>query len=624
MKPVVAYNLEDFRRSYQTNRLFDEIDKAYPTVVGRPPQQAERASWEASLPRLLGVFDLAELPDGTFVGIEVQIPYYSERIDVVLYGLDQHGEENVVLIELKQWSDIDKSPEGELAVRMRTGLHTVIHPSAQVGAYRRHVGNFAKAFHTGKRVHLHALAYLHNYKRRRDNGRLFGEDSKDLRRKAPVYAAGDAEALAEVFWRHVREDSGHGVFRRVLDGGLGPSKMLVNHASEMIEKQGVFTLLDEQIAARDSIVRAVRRAIHRKSKTVVLIEGGPGTGKSVIALDSMGEALRKDQGVYLVSGSAAFTQSLRKLLGKELAGIIRFTDYFWNFAENDVDVLVIDEAHRIRSKSQPKVPKAERPTCSQIEELIHAARVTVLFMDVNQIINPDEVGSPENVREVCKQLGVRFVHHKLRSQFRCDGSDSYLNWADDFFELVDHPYGQQLRSPNEFDLDVMDSPHELLAWVRGKNEQEPNSARLLAGWCWPWSDPATDRSLVKDIVIGDFEFPWELKNGKKGLPGIPQAKLWAIVPEGADQAGTVYSVQGFEFGYVGVIIGPDLVRRDGKWVVNPRANYSNGLRAKTPGMASPYIRRIYRTLLTRPMKAARVYSVDEETQEYLQSRIQRS
>ena len=622
MRPVLAYDLEKFRHSLQTNRLFDEIDQAYPTVVGRPAQQAERDSWVASLPRLLNVFDLANLPDGTFVGIEVQIPYYSERIDVVLYGLNRQAEENVVLIELKQWSHVDKTPEGVLEVRMRTGLHKVIHPSAQVGAYRRHVGNFAKAFHTGKNVHLHALAYLHNYKREQDNGRLFGEDTEDLRRNTPTYAADDAEALAEVFWRHVREDSGKGVFRRVLDGGLGPSKMLVNHASEMISRQGVFTLLDEQIAARDSIVRAVRNAIQRKTKTVVLIDGGPGTGKSVIALDSMGEALRKDQGVYLVSGSAAFTQSLRQLLGKELAGLVRFTDYFWNFAENDVDVLVVDEAHRIRNKSQPRVPKAERPTCSQLEELIRAARVTVLFMDVNQIINPDEVGSPDNVRDVCQDLGVRFVHHKLRSQFRCDGSDSYLHWADDFFELTDSPHGQVLHSPGEFDLEVMDSPHELLAWVQEKNAQEPNSARLLAGWCWPWSDPLPDRTLVKDIVIGDFQFPWELKNGKKGLPGIPQAKLWAIVPEGADQVGSVYSVQGFEFSYVGVILGPDLVRRDACWVVNPRANYRNSLRAKTQEVASPFIRRIYRALLTRPMKGARVYSVDAETRDYLRSRIQ--
>jgi len=195
-------------------------------------------------------------------------------------------------------------------------------------------------------------------------------------------------------------------------------------------------MLDEQIPAQQNIVRAMNDAIRSKGKSIVLVEGGPGTGKSVIALDALGHAIRKKQVVHLVSGSAAFTHGMRRLLGPELSPLVRFTDFFWEHAENSVDVLIVDEAHRIRAKSVPKVIAARRPKISQLEELVRAARVTVLFMDTNQIIQPDESGDPIEVAALAARLGIKLTRHRLRAQFRCDGSDEYLRWADALFDLT--------------------------------------------------------------------------------------------------------------------------------------------------------------------------------------------
>jgi DUF2075 family protein len=126
--------------------------------------------------------------------------------------------------------------------------------------------------------------------------------------------------------------------------------------------------------------------------------------------------------------------------------------------------------------------------------------------------------------------------------------------------------------------------------------------------------------LVDDIQIGDFHFPWESKNNKRSPPGIPEAKHWAIDPAGVDQAGTVYSVQGFETSHVGVIFGPDLVVRNGTWFAQPEMNYSNGLRKRSPDDALPYLKRIYRTLLSRPMESCSVFWMDAETEAYIASR----
>jgi len=614
-------SVREFCTGVQNNRVLSDLKQAcYDAGIG--VGSAEQASWANSLPRLMGVVQLAELPDSVHIGLEVPVPYCSQRIDAVLYGHDEKGRPSILLVELKQWSEAKSDEDGKINVAMRGGMVTTAHPSAQVDHYRQYLKNFVRACQNEPPVQVSCCVYAHNYPRR--DGSLYETQYSNDIARAPIFCMADAEQLADFMRTLVGNDHGAELFDRMDREGLGPSLSLIERASDLIRRQDVFTMLDEQIPAMRSIVRAMSQAARRERKSVILINGGPGTGKSVIALEAFGHALRNKQSTFFATGSSAFTNGIRKILGPDLAPFIRFTDYFWNHAEDSIDVLIVDEAHRLRAKSQPKVPAAQRPTISQLEELVRAAKVTILFMDTNQIIEPDECGDPEQVASLVKLLGVRFSRHELRTQFRCDGSDEYLKWADDLFCLGSGDGQAVLQCPNAFDFDVFDSPHDILAWVRHMNRVEPNSARLTAGWCWPWSDPQPDGELVNDIVIGDFRFPWELKTGKRGKRDIPEAKHWAVVAGGAEQAGTVYSVQGFEFRHVGVIMGPDLVIRDGRWVAKPRANFRNSIRAKPPDVASVFIRRIYRALFTRPLRSARAYSTDAETREFLRSRIMRS
>ena len=305
----------------------------------------------------------------------------------------------------------------------------------QVDGYRRHLTNFVRAFHNQPAVRVDCCVYVHNYPQR--EGPLFDAQYADVMVKAPVFCATDAEALADFMKARLGDDRGAEIVSRIRREGFAPSKLLSSkNASEMIRRQDVFTMLDEQIPAQQSIVRSMNDAIRWKGKSIILVEGGPGTGKSVIALDALGHAIRKKQIVHLVSGSAAFTHGMRRLLGPELAPLVRFTDFFWEHAESSVDVLIVDDAHRIRAKSVPKVIAARRPKISQLEELVRAARVTVLFMDTNQIIQPDESGDPTEVAVLAARLGIKLTAHRLRAQFRCDGSDEYLRWADTLFDLA--------------------------------------------------------------------------------------------------------------------------------------------------------------------------------------------
>jgi uncharacterized protein len=620
---VYSASLEEFRDKLVANELFRSMEARFPSIIGHTVAQNEAAAWRASLPRLDLALRGAALRGDVHITLEERIPYFSKRIDACLFGHTEEGAAHTVIIELKGWGDAKALDSGNVETFIGGAYRERPHPSAQANGYQKHIEDFRRAFQGESRIGLASCAYCHNYPGIIPDEGLFHPRFDAVRVDSPTFGERDAGLLAK--YLRVRLERGHGapVLEAYDRAGIGPSQSLIDHAGQMIREQNVFRLLDDQIAANNEIIRAIGRASERHRKQVVLVRGGPGTGKSVLALNALGELLRREFAeVYLVSGSAAFTYGLRRVLGMRLEGQVRFTDFCWNAAPDSIDALVVDEAHRIRAKSVPRVAGHLRPKIPQVDELIRAARLSVFFVDENQIISPDEVGEPALIEAAAVRQGAAFSAFTLSGQFRCSGSVTYMDWLDDLLDQEPNRTGIKLMVPVGFDFDVMDSPHDLLAWVRAANDEKPNSARLLAGWCWKWSDPLPDR-LVEDIVIGDFRFPWESKLNKRPPPGIPEAKYWALDPAGVDQAGTVYSVQGFEMDHVGVIVGPDLVIRNGEWVAEPRKNFRNALRAKRPEVALPYLKRIYRTLLSRPMRSCRVFSTDDETRAFIASQIVR-
>jgi hypothetical protein len=615
---VFSGSLQQFQHELQAGSLFLNMQERFPQAVGRTPAPSEAASWRGSLPRLDYALRAAGVPGDVHLTLEERIPYFGKRMDACLFGHTHDGMPYSVIVELKGWGEAEATEDGNVRTVIGGAMQIEPHPSAQVRGYHEHLEDFRRAYQGDRRLGLGSCAYCHNYPGIIPDEGLFHPQFDHLRTQSPTFGERDAQLLSG----YLRARLVHGGGAAVLDAydqeGLGPSKQLIDHAGAMIAHQNVFRLLDEQLAANNAILRAVKRAGSARHKRVILVRGGPGTGKSVIALNALGEVIRQQLKVFLVSGSSAFTHGMRRILGKRLDGLIKFTDAFWNADPNSIDALIIDEGHRMRAKSEPKVRGPLRPKISQVEELIRAAKTTIFFVDENQIISPAEVGEPRLIRATAEHMGVEYQEFSLTSQFRCNGSDAYLAWLDDVFALAGPHRGLKLATPAGFDFKILDTPQDLLDEVRAKNAAAPNSARLLAGWCWPWSDPLPD-TLVDDIRIGDFRFPWEAKNGKRPPPGIPEAKYWAIDPAGVNQAGTVYSVQGFETQHVGVILGPDLVVRDSTWEAVPRNNYSNKLRKVPPHVALPYLKRIYRTLLSRGMQSCSVCCVDEETRYYLES-----
>lgn len=314
MRPVLILPVREFCLGVKSNKLFAALESAYRSVMGRSVGRAERDSWNGSLPRLSGLLELCELPDTVLVGLEVQIPYYSERIDAVLYGRNASNQDSLVLLELKQWSDVEPSTDGRLVIMMRNGPVHVVHPSLQVEGYRRHLLNFVRAFHNEPSVQITGCVYAHNYPYRA--GPLFDVIHAETMSSAPVFCAGDVELIADFLKSRVGGGNGTSVADRILRQGFAPSRLLIDRAAELIRRQDVFTMLDDQIPVQKSAIVAIRRASRAASKTVIVVDGGPGTGKSVIAPDALGHALRNNYRTFFVSGWAI------EPMGAEQAGTV--------------------------------------------------------------------------------------------------------------------------------------------------------------------------------------------------------------------------------------------------------------------------------------------------------------
>jgi len=606
------------------NRVADKVKESFENYYGRRANPREVVSWTNSLQFLKNTLEQNSPQDNMMI-LEYELPYSNERIDCILFGKGDDDSDNVVVMELKQWEKVkDCEIDENVLTYVGGGERMVPHPSVQVRGYHFHLKDFMDIFQE-ENVDLSSVVYCHNYPKD-ENSILFLPRFQNVLKEFPLFTKNDFQELGSYLKSKLEKGEGLELFNRFLKSNIAPSKKLIEHTKHMIDGQRVFNLIDEQITANNTIIDRAKKCSKLKNKSVIIIKGGPGTGKSVIALNALAELLSKELKVFHATGSSAFTRTLRKSLGTRTAKLLKFFHNFGQHSENEVDVLICDEAHRIRETSNLMYTKKElRSNTPQVDELIRASKVSVFFIDEYQIVRPSEVGNINLIKESAKKYSADLFEFELKTQFRCNGSDGYLNWVDDVLGIRETA-NMELTKNEKMDFRIFDNPKDLYGAIKKKNDEKTNSARLVAGFCWPWSKPNPNGTLVNDVVIGEFNMPWEGKEGRdcpRLAPGIPPAALWAYDPGGINQIGCVYTIQGFEFEYVGVIFGKDLVYNPEKkgWESYPE-NSSDPMvkRAKDEAFTN-YLKNIYRVLLTRGMKGCYVYFVDKDTENFFRNRI---
>lgn len=594
------------------------------TRLGRA-SPAEQASWRSSLPVLARDLHDAGL-DQVEVLVEHTLPLTSKRADVVLAGVHPTTRRpSYVVVELKQWSRATTF-EGDPHLVDVAGMpgSPKLHPVAQVRGYWEYMTDFLVAL-ADQPDALVGAAYLHNA---HDPLAVRDLGSYPMDARGRLFTGADRGAWLD-FLRSRLDPGVSGVASadHLLTSHVAPSKQLLAVAADEVRDREQFRLLDEQELAVRLVHHEVRRARASDHKRVVVVSGGPGSGKSVIALSLLGELAREQRTVLHATGSQSFTQTMRRVVGKgstRTKNLFQYFNSFMSAEKNGLDVLVLDEAHRIRLTSANRWTKAQdRSGKAQVDELLDAARVPVFLLDEHQVVRPGEMGSLHEITSHAEATGLEVVHVNLDGQFRCGGSEVYLDWVLRLLGLREGgpiPWTGDAQSP--FEVRVADSPEEMEAFLSAKRQERDGkpgySARMAAGYCWPWSDPV-DGQLVPDVRIGSWARPWNAK-GERRVGDAPPSTLWATEDGGFGQVGCVYTAQGFEYDWSGVILGPDLVWRDGHFTTVRSANKDPMFRSTKSVDDAAFVRLVrntYKVLLTRGMVGAVVYSTDEETREAL-------
>ncbi|WP_231920317.1 DUF2075 domain-containing protein [Microlunatus soli] len=591
------------------------LSEQYRHQLGRSVPDSEARSWARSLDVLSA--DLLEAGLGSVEAlVEYQLPLTSKRADVVLCGTHPStGRDQYVVVELKQWSRVQML-DGTDNVCLLEGLGEQLHPLEQVRTYCTHLTDFIGTL-SDEPDAVSGVAYLHNATDL-DVDALFEYPQDELGRLFTGQRRGDFHTFLQS-----RLDGSAGVDAadRLLSSAVRPSKQLLTLAADEVQQREQFVLLDEQRVAYELVMRAVDSSYRANTKEVIIVTGGPGSGKSVIALSLLGELSRRGRTVLHATGSSAFTQTLRKVAGNRAPRVKQMFKYFNQFVDaeqNGLDVLICDEAHRLRETSANRYTAAHlRTGKAQVAELIDAARVPVFLLDEHQVVRPGELGTVADIKAAATQVGLTTRVVELDGQFRCGGSRAYETWVLRLLGLA--PGGPARWDGDEsFILRTAVGPSELESLLRNRLEAG-YGARLAAGFCWPWSDPIPG-GLKLDVEIGDWHKPWNNKKqtSHAGAPGTP---FWASDPAGFEQVGCVYTAQGFEYDYAGVIMGPDLVWRTDRWVARPEHSHDTAAKRGTPEQFDRAVRNTYKVLLTRGMIGTAVYSTDPETQHLLDELI---
>lgn len=641
--------INDVERNFVSQKMRHTAEKA-----GIHSAENEIASWENNAPHIARLLTQCGAKD-SYVTFEFLVPFSRKRIDCMIYGKGEDNSENVIHIELKQWSNktvgIAES-DGNFTADENANLQPddvifnveaftghanriVAHPSQQVKGYQGYLSNFIEVF-SNHEVSLTGLAYCYNYTKNdtKNPSYLYDEKYAPLLSQYPTYAKDQFDELTQKLTGLLKNGAGLSIFNKVIDSPIRPSKKLLNEVSSMIEQgnTSAFSLLEDQIVARNIILDKIRPLLKKNGdfqKSVIIVKGGPGTGKTVIALHILAELSRHQLGVQYATKSKPLLEGVRHQIRPNARILFQnVTSYVPASAdENSVDVLLVDEAHRIQKSANNQYTKAEnRTTLPQVDTIIRASKVTVFFIDDRQAIRGAEIGSAELIREAAKRWDAKVEECELTSQFRCNGSDNYMDWLEQV--LYNKPITSSFQ-PEDFDLKIFTDPQSMYEALVEQNNKSGQTARLMAGFCWPWSTSVVDGDLVKDVQIGDFAMPWETSDR------VPYTKLtkkypkwfeWAYNPLGIEQVGCIYTAQGFEFDYAGVIIGGDL-----KYDPVSRQIFTDKSACKDPVLRQnrqeatmtfdDYVRNIYRVLMSRGMKGCYVYAVDEHLSKYLKGLI---
>jgi DUF2075 family protein len=610
---------KQFSDDVVTNQIVEKILDCLKKNLGHSVAPREINAYKNSLLYMNNILLDPGIPDDSGISIEYQIPQTEKRIDFIISGKNEESRDTAILIELKQWSEATLSDkDGILNTFVGGAIREVSHPSYQVWSYAALLQDFNETVEQDN-INLIPCAYLHNYEQ---DDVITNSFYEEYLKKAPVFLKSDALKLREFIKKYVKHGDSGDIMYRIDHGRIRPTKNLADKLASLLQGNQEFIMIDDQKVVYENALALAAKA-NAGAKKVLIVEGGPGTGKSVVAINLLVALIKKQLNAQYVTKNAAPRAVYEsKLTGRfkksEITNLFSGSGAYTECDPNTFDALIVDEAHRLNEKSGMFQNLGE----NQIKELIEAAKFSLFFIDEDQRVTLRDIGEKTEIERWAKHFGAEVQTMELSSQFRCNGADGYLAWLDNTLQIRETA-NTTLENVN-YDFRILSSPAELRDLIYEKNKTN-NKARLVAGYCWNWVSKANRD--INDIEIPEYNFAmrWNLAS---------DGNLWILKPESVSEVGCIHTCQGLEVDYIGVIIGPDMISRDSGIITDAtkRARTDASIKGyktllkENPKLAQEemdaIIKNTYRTLMTRGMKGCYVYFTDKETESYFRSRLE--
>ena len=615
---VYSGTKSQFNNDVNLNLISDKILEKLREKHLSGGQESEYQSWQNSLHFMRSAIDDPDIPNDVEVAIEYQIPRTSKRVDFMIAGADAANTNNVVVVELKQWSKAEKVDDiMRHSVRAYTGgaNRIVNHPSYQAYAYATFIKNSSEQVQD-ERIGIKPCAYLHNCSPAARTP-LDDDIYTPWLEEAPLFDKSQTIQLRNFIKKFIVSKSSSGDLLYKIDNGrIRPSKALQDCLVSLMKGNEEFMLLDDQAVVFDLCKKYMAQCRKDMQKRTIIIQGGPGTGKSVLAVNLLKEFLLKNNNACYCTKNSAPREAYQKLLAKSnykamvnIKQLFRSPFGLCNLTSNFYDCLIVDETHRLVKKMYGDW-KGE----NQVKECINASLFTVFLLDEDQQITKKDIGSVEEIKKWATELGSEVIMNEdtvLQSQFRCNGSDQYIQLINNILQ-IGKPMDIDLKELN-FDIRVFDDPNELRDTLRELNKIN-NKARMVAGYCYDWN-----------VKHNRGEYDIYLENGFKAKWNLENDKIWAINPNSFEEVGCIHTAQGLEFDYIGVLIGNDLRfdKASGKIITDrtkiSKDDKSSGIRSAKDDVAARLIKNTYKTLLTRGQKGCFIYCEDKALANYIRS-----
>lgn len=625
MEKMIIYEAtkSEFLEDVFHDELVTNICSNYNEKIGKINEREVRA-WDNSMQYMYRVLSDQEIPDNAGVAIEFKIPHTSKRVDFLITGTDDNASPSVVIVELKQWGSIEKIEDKEAIVKtaMNKGMVETTHPSYQAWSYAALIKDYNENAQQ-ENMNLYPCAYLHNYINLGEVDPLTDSIYEYYIEKAPVFVKGDSGKLRDFIKRNIVYGDNKENLYKIEKGRIRPSKSLQDALNSMLLGSQEFIMIDDQKVVYETALKLANKALRTNTKQVLVVEGGPGTGKSVLAINLLVEATNRSLVAQYVTKNAAprniYATKLKQSFRKgHIDNLFKGSGSYINAPTNEFDVLIVDEAHRLNEKSGMFNNLGE----NQIKEIINASKLSIFFIDERQRVTLKDIGSIREIENFSQEIGANITRLKLDSQFRCNGSDGYLSWLDDVLQIRETANSNYIGT--NYDFRVYSNPNDLRKEIELLNENN-NRSRLVAGYCWDWIKEGKTNTNMHDIVLPNYNFgmSWNLNN----------SATWAIDKNSIHEIGCIHTCQGLEFEYVGVIIGDDLVFHEGEVLTDytKRAKTDNSLKGlkkmlkekseEAEKLADEIIRNTYRTLMTRGQKGCFLYCTNKELEEYFKKRF---